>query len=840
LKHTVDKKLKVKADVTMADILKEKFLHPDDEFTPIPFWFWNGDLNKKELKRQIHDFKDKGVMGFVIHPRIGMPEDIEYLSDKFMGLVEFAVTEAASLGMKVVLYDEGMYPSGSAHGLVVKSNPEYASKGLKMTEYPLDDMREIEFPVPEDERIVSVLAAEKSSAGSFVYDSTIELHAEQGKIRFKVPGSGKWSLLVFTLCFSGGTIRGIHFGEDDGEPFAPPSTDLMNPDAIAKFIEITHERYYQVLKRYFGSTVIAMFTDEPCILGRNHKKGLIPWTDDFTEWYKSLGNNLKDLPALWWDCGEKTQEIRSKYRRAVELKLEHSYYRQISAWCDEHGIALTGHPEKSDEIGLLKYFHIPGQDVVWRWVAPENNKGIEGEHSTMAKCSSDSARHRGRRRNSNECFGCCGPDGIHWAFSMDDMKWYLDWMFVRGVNLLYPHAFFYSIEGEKRFGERPPDVGPNNSWWKYYNRISDYIKRMCYLMTDSVNQANICILCGESSLPWKAAKVLYQNQLEFNYLEMELLLQDNCKIEEGRIKIEKQEYSVAVIEDFTVLSDEVMERLSLFVFEGGKVVACNNEEKPDGFKSFVYVNSAEELAECIKNHAKPVCSFEPNHPDLRMSHIVKDGCHLFVLTNEGENEINTVLRTEITGRAELWDAWKGSIAEFKPISAGTDDMRFKVKLPRRESIVVFIEPSSGMTEASEPLNEKPVPVELKLEWNVFSGDMMLMENIGHLASWTEWPGMEVFSGALTYKSEFRLEHLDDCRFMLDLGEVHEIAHLFINGRDAGVMMWSPYVADITSLVKAGVNTITVEVINSIANGISNAKLKSGLIGPVSLIKIFEQ
>src|SRR5690606_29715510 len=108
-----------------------------------------------------------------------IPEDIEYLSDRFMQLVSFAVSEAASLGMKVVLYDEGMYPSGSAHGLVVKSNPEYASKGLKMTEYPLDNISQVEFPVADEEKIISVLAVQKKSPDSFVYESTIKLHAEQ-------------------------------------------------------------------------------------------------------------------------------------------------------------------------------------------------------------------------------------------------------------------------------------------------------------------------------------------------------------------------------------------------------------------------------------------------------------------------------------------------------------------------------------------------------------------------------------------------------------------------------------------------------------------------------------
>src|SRR5690606_3743739 len=109
-----------------------------------------------------------------------------------------------------------------------------------------------------------------------------------------------------------------------------------------------------------------------------------------------------DLIALWYDVGKETAEIRKKFKKAINERLSRVYYRTLSEWCENHGIALTGHPERSDDIGLLKYFHIPGQDVVWRWVAPENEKGIVGEHSTAGKCSSDAARHRDRRRNLNE------------------------------------------------------------------------------------------------------------------------------------------------------------------------------------------------------------------------------------------------------------------------------------------------------------------------------------------------------------------------------------------------------------------------------------------------------
>ena len=48
------------------------------------------------------------------------------------------MAEAARLRMKVILYDEGSYPSGSAQGAVVAENPDYASRAMGMWERAVD------------------------------------------------------------------------------------------------------------------------------------------------------------------------------------------------------------------------------------------------------------------------------------------------------------------------------------------------------------------------------------------------------------------------------------------------------------------------------------------------------------------------------------------------------------------------------------------------------------------------------------------------------------------------------------------------------------------------------
>ena len=108
--------------------------NPPREFTAIPFWFLNGELTAEELRRQLADFAAHGIYGVVLHPRMGLSPDITYLGERYFAHIRTAVEAAAALDMKIVLYDEGMYPSGSASGLVVKDHPELASEGITLTQ----------------------------------------------------------------------------------------------------------------------------------------------------------------------------------------------------------------------------------------------------------------------------------------------------------------------------------------------------------------------------------------------------------------------------------------------------------------------------------------------------------------------------------------------------------------------------------------------------------------------------------------------------------------------------------------------------------------------------------
>lgn len=743
--------------ISCTETLREAFRSPADEFSPIPFWFWNDELTEEEMLRQIDEFKARGIAGFVIHPRKGLPRSIEYLSDRYMHFVRFAVEEAAKRGMEVILYDEAMYPSGAAHGLVVKENPAWASRCLMM--------ETAENAVQAADDLVAVCAARTADGKA----EDVSLVQPENGI-YPLPGDGR-CLLCFRVGFSGGTIRGIHEEEDDGERFAPKSADLLNPEAVRAFIRLTHERYYEVLKEHFGQTVIAMFTDEPEIVGRRSRRGCKAWTDDFLPEF----GNPAELPALFLDIGEQTEAIRLRYRRAINKRMSQTYYGQLADWCEAHHIALTGHPAKGWDIGLLRPFQLPGQDVVWRYVGPGN--GIDGAESVLGKCASDAARHAGRRRNLNECFGCCGPNNLQWAFAMDDMKWYMDYLFVRGTNLLCPHAFFYSVR-DGRGDERPPDVGPNNLWWPMYGEIAQYMRRMSWLMTDSVNQARVAVLCEEDSMPWESVKPLYENQIEFNYLQLSRV--PECALVDGALCIQKQRYT--------------------HVITGEADVAALPRD----------------------------AVITPAASNLRVSHVVKDGKHFYLLVNEGEEAIAGKLRVAAQGKAEWWNAWTG---EMSAACADTEGC-YQLELPRRESIILYIDPAlSAETVQLTATKERSFAALAGCEWQLTrmaDGESMSLtaDESGCLPGFETLEGWAEYSGWAAYETELKVPE----KTAIDLGEAHEMVRVIVNGAEIAHKLWSPYVFELPE----GKLQLRIEVCNTLANRLEGKALPSGLLGPVKL------
>ncbi len=608
--------------------IPKALITPPREFSVMPFWFWNDTLKDKEIIRQIADFEAHGVYGFVIHPRIGLPESIGWLSPQMIHFMRVAIEEASRRKMYVVLYDEGMYPSGSSSGQVVERNPNHAAHGLaKIDLKPGENIQ-----LQEGSELIKVVDRPDGNRAAIIEKP------------------------------SGGNIRGIHYiGEGTGKlsEESPPAGDILNPDAVTSFMELVYDRYAKEFGTYFGSTILGIFTDEPSPLGRGGTRGIIPGNKNLLDQInRILGYDFRPFLAdLWFTDGKEWKKHREDYNRAINICLEENYYKRLSEWCNNHGISLMGHPAGSMDIGSERYFQVPGQDLVWRYVEP-GTKALDGQHSTMAKCASSAMVHLGYRRNSNELYGAYGHN-LTW----DEMLWLANWCFVRGQNFLIPHAFFYSVRGP-RFDERPPDVGPNAKWWPDYKSYADASSRLSWINTDCRQLCNVAILADATFLPSDAAKGCFRNQVDFNYLELRLLT-DKAIIEKDGIHITGMIYNAVILDSLTSLPETlapILKRISGY----HKLIINSSSSYAARFPEAQFYKNEEELKNEINKIVKSEITLNPASQNIRFRHVLKGDYHYFILFNEENSVVSTTITTQIKTPGKWFNPYTAETIDVVP------------------------------------------------------------------------------------------------------------------------------------------------------------------------------
>jgi hypothetical protein len=618
--------------------IPKQFIDPPREFSVMPFWFWNDTLKTDEILRQIKEFDEHGVYGFVIHPRMGLPSNMKFLSPEMLGFMKVAIEEAARRNMKVILYDEGSYPSGSCEGQVVARNPEHAARGLAKIDLKVGEAPRLE----KGWKLVTTLSRPDGSR------------------------------MAVVECPSEGHIRGLHWlDEEKGKEDTPPAGDILNPEAVSSFIELVYDKFAANFGSYFGKTILAVFTDEPNPLGRGNKKGMVPGNANLLpQINRILGYDFTPFFAdLWYEDSAEWKKHRTDYHRAVAVCLEENYYGRLGKWCEDHGIALTGHPAGSMDLGAQKYFQIPGQDLVWRYVEP-GEKALNGEHSTMAKNASSAMVHLNRRRNSNELYGAYGHN-----LTYDEMVWLANWCFVRGQNLLYPHAFYYSVRGA-RYDERPPDVGPNAQWWDIYKPFADACRRLSWLNTDSRQVCDIAILGEANWLPDKSAKVCFQHQFDFNYLELTHLATDAVTDADG-VHIGGMNYKMVILDGLNHLPEKAIPALRQLEKNGRLIIYADSLFIAE-FPNAIMAKTPQDLVSVLQKKLVPDLILTPSSENIRYRHMIKDGIHYYILFNEEQTPVKTNIKISVKGKQFWLDEFSGEAvpaSRNKPIDFDPHELK---------------------------------------------------------------------------------------------------------------------------------------------------------------------
>ncbi len=366
----------------------------------------------------------------------------------------------------------------------------------------------------------------------------------------------------------------------------------------------THEIYKKDLGKYFGKTIPGIFTDEPKWIG------WLPWSPKLPEFFKKT-KGYDIVPVLYMLLegeGEKERKVRLDYWDVLTRMLKESFFDNISRWCEKNKISFTGHvsPEEEPDLGVVylgdlmqhaKAFQIPGTDIITPRIGTDEFPIV----SVGPKLISSVAHQQGRERVLSECFAL-----EEWDFTLERTKKIADYMMALGVNFINQHGFYYSIDGQRK-KEACPSQFYQTTYWQYYQDFSQYLGRVCYMLTRYEYPAEFALLYPTSCL-WQmlpadrtGAKaisdtfvfinhVLVHSKRQFDFVDDIDFMK--ARIENGSFTIGKIKYNALVVPPVPYLFESIAEKLKELSEKGGKILFLGQNIK--GIKADSLVPAIEE------------------------------------------------------------------------------------------------------------------------------------------------------------------------------------------------------------------------------------------------------
>ncbi|MGI6269688.1 MAG: glycosyl hydrolase [Candidatus Howiella sp.] len=700
-----------------TDALWEQFQTPAAEYKSRPLWFWNDSLENM-TKAQIREImvnsqSESGYFGFGI-----LPNWINnYMSDEYLELYRYALEVAEELGMKMCLYDENGFPSGSAGGLLNQSYPEATIKRLDKNEADVTGPAKGSVPLPEgqyrtylgavamntdtfemidlSDRVVyeeekgpGIYASSSHPAigeETFTVDRAFDgnyatrwnagqgaatnqwievVYAEQTtvdrvvirealnrvsryavqyydgddwqdiaagttigsvkEISFDAPVTAKRFRLMMYETEKQGELPSIYemelFSQDQklARPEADPErvdrveydlpegnykvmvfatvkdgtdlVDYLSKSDVDKFIEVTHEVYYEQFSEYFGSVIDGAFYDEPPLYRAEGRT----WTGNYNVLFEEKYgfDPITLYPALWYDIGEDTEWAKNMlFGFRTELYSE-NYIKNLNDWCNERGLTLTGHMDAEENVNpvsssgdLLKIFQnqdIPGVDEVFSY-----------DRARKAyKIVSSAAYNWDKGLVMTETYGGMG-EGIGVSTLYKEIMN----QFAKGINYVVPHAVWYNNTSNVVY---PPELSyRSEQYGPELAAYNEFTARASLLLREGRHVSDIGVLYPINTLqsaytfdegdPYRGgvtpeeADYMEVGDLlsgvirkDFTYLHPEAVA-DKTTVKGDVLRLDNavnyEEYRVIILPGSKTISWPALQKIKAFYDAGGKVIA---------------------------------------------------------------------------------------------------------------------------------------------------------------------------------------------------------------------------------------------------------------------------
>lgn len=202
------------------------------------------------------------------------------------------------------------------------------------------------------------------------------------------------------------------------------------------------------------------------------------------------------------------------------------------------------------------------------------------------------------------------------------------------------------------------------------------------------------------------------------------------------------------------------------------------------------------------------------------------------------------------GGVTRWNAMDGSIA---PVSAMAEGGGTRIVLPLAPGATALLVQDAATRASTAPatnvIASSPLPRDgwtLSIEGHVRRDAVSRTMGTVSLGDWRDTPDLAAFSGIGSYRRSISVDPAwlrPGTRIALDLGEVHDMATVTVNGHALPPAITTPFRVDLTGMLRPGANDLTIAVANTPQNAMIDPKapgykllkpVAGGLVGPLRI------
>ncbi len=681
-----------------------------------------------------------------------------------------------------------------------------------------------------------------------------------------------------------------------------PVVDHLDAKAVRKYLDRLATGLGPALGGKLGDGIRATFIDSLELDRAN-------WTRDLPiEFERRRGYALAPyLPFVLDDAdaraegpfGETVRRARHDFLATIVELFEERFLRTYVAWCRDNGVlsriqayGREGHPL---EASLL--VDLP-EGETWLWNDRTRKERIRVESTVINRYVASAARLSGKTLLSFEAMTNAVPV---FRETLEDFKIGLDLTVLAGLNHPIVHGFNYTpreagFPGWVRFGSY---LNEQNPWWPHFRKWSDYAARLSAILRQGTPPAQVALLAPradelsrhgllyypfpETAVPtWGHAMAEAMNQVgsTADYVSAGLLAKST--VDGARLAVGPRRYELLVLQDVDALEPEAAAAVARFARAGGKVAFVGrapsrapglherdaNDRKVREAIAAAQAAGGARVAEVPAPTAdgllpwtagllrqfqvEPRVALSPQHPALSQLHTKIAGRDFVFFSNTSRTEtVAFEAQLPFGGRVFRWDPETGARAPYPHV---VRPGAIAARLGPVESLLVTH--GEGEAPAAAPPAAEPGAVLAPVAgpWNVELRHVdpkraasVTLPALVDFSKASDDPRLATFAGVAIYRTSFDAQAEPGAR--LDLGELHGISEVTLNGTPLGVRWYGRHVYDVGGALRPGRNALEVKVTTMLGNYMRSLKdendmarrwaraflpIPMGLVGPVAL------